>query len=66
MLLHEGLIPVHSQKKPRLHFGSSFALTVKYKYLADTTYLIQVVLDLTIDMTRLDEKMLQDIHRIIN
>ena len=27
MLLHEGLTWVHSQKKPRLHFGESFTLS---------------------------------------
>ena len=26
MHLHEGLTQVHSQKKPRVHFGESFAL----------------------------------------
>ena len=26
MLLHEGLTHIHSQKKPKLHFGESFAL----------------------------------------
>ena len=28
MLLHEGLTHVHSQKKPRLHFGKSFTLSI--------------------------------------
>ena len=28
MLEYEGLTHVHSQKKPRLHFGESFTLTV--------------------------------------
>ena len=27
-LLHEGLTHIHSQKKPRLHFGESFTLKV--------------------------------------
>ena len=27
MLLHKGLTHIHSQKKPRLHFGESFTLT---------------------------------------
>ena len=26
VLLHEGLTHIHSQKKPRLHFGESFTL----------------------------------------
>ena len=26
MLSHEGLTQIHSQKKPRLHFGESFTL----------------------------------------
>ena len=28
MLLYEGLTQVHSQKKPRLHFGESFTLSI--------------------------------------
>ena len=28
MLLRKGLTRVHSQKKPRLHFGESFTLTL--------------------------------------
>ena len=35
MLLREGLTHIHSQKKPRLHFGESFTLK------ADTTNFIQ-------------------------
>ena len=30
MLLHEGLTHIHSQKKPRLHFGKSFTLIVVF------------------------------------
>ena len=35
MLLHEGLTKVHSQKKPRLHFGESFALNQTQILIAD-------------------------------
>ena len=31
MLLHEGLIHIHSQKKPKLHFGESFTLSSCFK-----------------------------------
>ena len=30
MFLHLGLTRIHSQKKPRLHFGESFTLSIKF------------------------------------
>ena len=36
MLLHNGLTHIHSQKKPRLHFGESFALTLNIKKIRIT------------------------------
>ena len=30
ILLHEGLTHIHSQKKPRVHFGESFTLIRNY------------------------------------
>ena len=30
MLLHEGLTHIHSQIKPRFHFGESFTLSLNY------------------------------------
>ena len=38
MLLHEGLTRVHSQKKPRLHFGKSFTFKLIY-YLSNWIYM---------------------------
>ena len=44
MCLHEGLTRIHSQQKPRLHFGESFTLTATYVSLV----VIQSVLLITL------------------
>ena len=38
-LLHEGLTHIHSQKKSRLHFGDSFAVTDDTKLYAGKQFL---------------------------
>ena len=55
MLLQEGLTHIHSQKKPRLHFVESFALSYNNtRQDGDWIGIQQVTLQITTDLSTSD------------